>query len=135
MQGSFLGPQVLLKGNPQVQNSVSCAKAHDTNLDLKPDLIAVSTSPGNIILINKYGIFWPSTSHVICHMSPVYHPHQGKKKAVSMMKTFSFTSPKKRCPGPKPMFFLLLAGPLLHRSSCKHIPLCVAPQTGLLLAT
>ena len=41
------------------------------NLDLTPDLIVVSTFLGNVILINQSGIFWASTSKVICYVDPL----------------------------------------------------------------
>lgn len=43
-------------------------------LDWIPDLIAVSTFPRSIILINQSRIFWSSTSKVICPVDPLHPP-------------------------------------------------------------
>lgn len=41
------------------------------NLDLIPDVIAVSAPPGNIIFINQCGIFWSRNSTVIRQVGPL----------------------------------------------------------------
>lgn len=48
----------VFKREPQAQNTPPVLKPMISNLDLIPDLIAVSTSRRNIILINQYEIFW-----------------------------------------------------------------------------
>lgn len=43
---------------------------------VKPDLIAVSTFPRNIVIISQHGTSWSSSSKVICHMGhPYLYPY------------------------------------------------------------
>ena len=48
------------------------------------DVTAVSTSPRNVILIDQSGIFWSSTSKVICHVGP---PQAREEEVICMVKT------------------------------------------------
>lgn len=50
------------------------------NVDLILDLIAVQTSPRNVILIDQSGICWSSTSKVANQVSPFHPPPQRKKR-------------------------------------------------------
>lgn len=112
-----------------------CQKLMIPNLDLIPNLFAVSASPRNVILTNQSEIFWSTISKVICYMGP-FHPLK-KEEAICMMKTFPFLfSPQKvMSPGPNiiPSFLLLIVpspyplhiktfhlyNPLEHLSSCE----------------
>ena len=73
-------PWRLLKRKPQAQNGITCAKAHESKPRLKADLTAVSTSPRNVSM-DQSGIFWSSTSKVICHMGPLHAPEEEKQSA------------------------------------------------------
>ena len=70
----------LLKRKPQPPNGVTHAKAHDAKPRLIPHPVALSPSPGNVILIGESGIFWSSSSEVTCHMGPV-HPLEEEESA------------------------------------------------------
>lgn len=70
----------------------SCSKPMIPNLDLIPDLIAISASPGNIIPINQPGIFW--SPWPLC-------PPQKKEEEICRIKTFPFSSPQERSSSPK----------------------------------
>lgn len=59
------------------------------NLDLLPDLIAVSSFPRHRIFIYQSGISWLYTSKVVCQIGPLHHPPH--KKAIYMIKTLPFT--------------------------------------------
>lgn len=62
---------IILKRKPQAQKGVIYAKVHDAKPSLIPDQIAVSTSPGNIIIINQEGNL---------SLSPP-HPHRKKRRS------------------------------------------------------
>ena len=49
----------------QAQNGVTCAKPHNSSLRLNPDLIAVSTTPGNLTFNQSTWNYLVSTSEVI----------------------------------------------------------------------
>ena len=80
------------------------------NLDLIPDLIAVSTFTGNVILISQFGSFW-SAIIIICHMDPLHsppHPAAGRRCSLHD-ETLAVTSPhRRRCPGLKIILSILL---------------------------
>lgn len=81
------------------------------------DLIAVSISFRNVILINLYGIFWSST--IICHGLSI---PQRKKSQSARLKYLSFPSPQRKCSPLKIILsFLLLITHLPHSSSYNNL--------------
>ena len=92
--------------NHRSKMAVLVLKAHDTKPRLISDLIAVSASPQNVILINQSGIFWSGTSKEICHLGTL-RPYE--KRGSLRDKTSSFSTPTPTPPkdvqAPKYSFF------------------------------
>lgn len=69
------------------------------NLDLMTDLIAVSISLRNVILIDQAEIFWSRTTKVISHVDPL-HPLE-EEEAICMIKHLPLPFPAKKMSWPK----------------------------------
>lgn len=48
----------LLQKKQQAQNGVSCAKLISLDQGLRPNLIAISAFPSNVVLTCQSGLFW-----------------------------------------------------------------------------
>ena len=84
------------------------------NLDLMTDLIAVSISLRNVILIDQAEIFWSRTTKVISHVDPL-HPLE-EEEAICMIKHLPLPFPAKKMPWPKNNPFFSFANFLLYSS-------------------
>lgn len=87
------------------------------NLDLIPNVIAASTPPRNVVLINSFGIF----NKVNCHEGPLHPPEEEKI-------TFAFLSPHSPDLKQPPLFFPFVNSSLSHLPSYKSLPFCITPQ-------
>lgn len=83
------------------------------NLDLVSDLMAVPTSPRNVILINQFGIFWaaPMRSSVLWALS-ILHPLRHHQEAICVIKTPA-SSPPPQMSWPQITFSFPLANDFL----------------------
>ena len=64
------------------------------NLDLIPNLLAVSTFTRNVILMNQSEIFW--STPMSCHVSPLYPP--GRRGSLHDKTLAAPSPPKRKCP-------------------------------------